>query len=124
MVKRFSFDLDRLEDEVRVIFYKSRGPGGQRKNKKETAVRIHHIPSGITVSATEHRSQARNKSLAFKRLKERLEELSKEEKLRIPTKPPEYVRKQILEEKKKIGIKKKLRTKVNYKEELKSIEDG
>ncbi len=113
----------RLKEEVRVIFYKSKGPGGQRKNKKETAVKIQHIPSGITVVATEHRSQAKNKELAFKRLKEKLEELQREQKPRIPTKPPEYVRDEIVEEKKKIGVKKKLRTKVNYKEELKSIED-
>ena len=123
MVKKFSFDLDRLEEDVRVIFYKSRGPGGQRKNKKETAVRIHHIPSGITVVATEHRYQARNRSLAFKRLKERLEDLKREPKPRIPTKPSKYVKQEIVEEKKRIGVKKKLRKKVNYKKELKSSED-
>lgn len=50
--------------EIEITFYKSSGPGGQRKNKKETAVKVRHIPTGITAIATEQKSQAQNKELA------------------------------------------------------------
>ena len=98
--------------DVRIEYYKSRGPGGQRKNKKETAVRIRHIPTGITAIATEFRSQARNRALAVKRLKERLQRLKAKRKPRIPTRMPRAVRERILEEKKRRAEIKKLRQKV------------
>jgi len=122
-VRKFSIDLDTLKQEVEITFYKSRGPGGQRKNKKETAVRIYHPPSGITVVATEQRSQAQNKELAFERLKKRLKELNKEKKLRKPTKMPPHIRESILAEKKKQSEKKKLRTKVKCGVELETDKD-
>lgn len=98
--------------DIRIEYYRSRGPGGQRKNKKETAVRIRHIPTGITAIATEFRSQARNRALAMKRLKERLQRLKVRRKPRIPTKIPRAVRERILEEKRKRAEIKKLRQKV------------
>ena len=60
--------------------YRSSGPGGQRKNKVETAVRLKHLPSGFTVIATEHRSQAENRKLALERLRERLIKLNRPRK--------------------------------------------
>ncbi len=111
--KEFSTDIEMLKEEVEVTFYKSRGPGGQRKNKRETAVRIYHPPSGITVIATEHRSQAKNKELAFERLQKKLKDLNKVKKPRKPTKIPMYVKEKILKEKKKQSERKKLRAKVN-----------
>ena len=74
-----------LKKQVVVETYKSSGPGCQRKNKTETAVRLTHLPSGITVIATEHRSQAENRRLAFERLRERLIKLNRPKKRRIPT---------------------------------------
>jgi len=101
-----------IKKEVAIYFYKSRGPGGQRKNKKETAVKIHHIPTGITVRATEYRSQAKNKELAFERLIKKLAKLKEKKKRRIPTKKPFSVRKREFEEKKKYSEKKKKREKI------------
>ncbi len=82
--KRYATDLKTLDGEVRIEYYRSRGPGGQRKNKKETAVRLKHLPSGVTVTATESRYQAVNKRRAFQRLQEKLKQLNKPAKMRIP----------------------------------------
>ena len=98
--------------DIRIEYYRSRGPGGQRKNKKETAVRIRHIPTGITAIATEFRSQARNRQLALKRLKERLERLKRKKKRRIPTKISVSAKGRILKEKRLRSEKKRLRQKV------------
>lgn len=114
--RTFSTDFEILKQEVEITFYKSRGPGGQRKNKRETAVRIYHPPSGITVVATEQRSQAQNKELAFERLQKKLKELNKEKKPRKPTKMPHHIREKILKEKNEHSQKKKLREKVCIEE--------
>lgn len=52
--------------------FKASGPGGQHRNKTETAVRITHIETGISAEATESRSQHRNRQQAFFRLAEKL----------------------------------------------------
>ncbi len=114
--KEFSTELNDLRKEVIITFYKSRGPGGQRKNKRETAVRIHHPPSGITVIATEHRSQAKNKALAFERLQNKLRHLNKKKKPRKPTRKPRAVIEKELKEKKERSQKKKLRRKIDISE--------
>ena len=103
--------IGRIRD-IRIEYYRSRGPGGQRKNKKETAVRVRHIPTGITAIATEFRSQARNRQLALKRLKERLERLKRKKKRRIPTKISASAKERILKEKRLRSERKRLRQKV------------
>jgi len=98
--------------DIRIEYYRSRGPGGQRKNKKATAVRIRHIPTGITAIATESRSQARNLQIALKRIKERLERLKRKKKPRIPTKISASAKERILKKKRLRAEKKKLRHKI------------
>ena len=109
----FKTDLPTLFKETKVIFYKSSGPGGQRKNKRETAIKLHHIPSGLWIVATEERSQARNRELAFRRLQKKLAQLNKRKKPRIPTQLPIAVREKILQKKKIRSEKKQLRKKVD-----------
>ena len=84
----FDTDLEILKKQVTVETYRSSGPGGQRKNKTETSVRLKHSPSGITVVATEHRSQSQNLKLALERLRKRLERLNHPRRPRFPTRIP------------------------------------
>jgi protein subunit release factor B len=100
-----------LAKQVVVETYRSSGPGGQRKNKTETAIRLKHLPSGMTVVATEHRSQAQNKKLAFERLKERLLKLNRPRRRRIPTPVPLRAVEKTKEEKRIRSAKKRLRQK-------------
>ena len=60
--------LEIKENEIQFQAIRSSGAGGQHVNKVETAVNITHIPTGITVQASEERSQFLNKKLAFARL--------------------------------------------------------
>ncbi len=55
--------------ECRIETYRSRGPGGQKKNKTSSAVRLTHLASGLVAVGTESRSQHDNKSKALKRLR-------------------------------------------------------
>ncbi len=107
----FDIDVEVLKKQVTVETYRSSGPGGQRKNKVETAVRLKHLPSGITIIATEHRSQAENRKLAFQRLRERLIKLNRPRKRRIPTLISLKVIEKIKKEKKIHSKKKRLRQK-------------
>ena len=52
--------------------FRGPGPGGQKRNKTSSAVRVTHAPTGLSAVATETRSQARNRANALDRLKHRL----------------------------------------------------
>lgn len=84
---RYSTDREQLEREVDLETYRAGGPGGQHRNKADTAVRIHHRASGVTVTATERRSQRQNRELAFERLIKRLKAMNTVPKKRRPTAP-------------------------------------
>jgi peptide chain release factor len=61
--------LDFKESDLKIETSRSGGPGGQHANKVNTAVRLTHLPSGISIRASDTRSQAQNKKLATQRLK-------------------------------------------------------
>ena len=108
----FSTQREQLEKEVELQTYRAGGPGGQHRNKADTAVRIHHLPIGVTVTATERRSQTMNKELAFERLIERLEKLNFRPKKRRATKPTRASKRRRVDSKKRRGALKKGRGKV------------
>ena len=64
--------INELEKQCQVKHTRSSGPGGQHRNKVNTAAVLTHLPTGVTASATEERSQARNSANALKRLRVRL----------------------------------------------------
>jgi hypothetical protein len=60
--------LDQCEKDA----YRASGPGGQKRNKTSSAVRLRHRPSGLIVIAEESRSQHENRARALKRLRQAL----------------------------------------------------
>jgi hypothetical protein len=67
--RRLEYDDERLLAECQVHTFRARGPGGQKRNKTSSAVRLHHLPSGLIVKAAESRSQQENKNRALRRLR-------------------------------------------------------
>lgn len=68
-------------EEIRVEFAKAGGPGGQNVNKRETAVRLVHIPTKLSVHVSSERSQAQNREKAMQILQAKLYKMRADEKL-------------------------------------------
>lgn len=68
------------QDEIRIETSKSSGPGGQNVNKRETAVRVIHIPTNIAVSVATERQQDQNKQKALEILSAKLFKLEEEKR--------------------------------------------
>lgn len=69
------------DEDIVEIFCRSSGPGGQHVNKVSTAVTLKHIPTGISATASDSRSQAQNRALARARLAEKLADAGRKQKL-------------------------------------------
>lgn len=83
--------------ECDVHVFRASGPGGQSVNTTDSAVRLVHRPTGVTVVCRRERSQLRNKSECVRRLRARLEALGRTRVPRVPTRPSVTARKRRVE---------------------------
>jgi peptide chain release factor 2 len=79
--KTHANDIEIPEKDLEISIAKAGGPGGQNVNKRETAVRIVHKPTNLSVHVTTERSQAQNKEKALDILRAKIFKLQEEERV-------------------------------------------
>ena len=78
---------DELARDCEVDVFRATGPGGQGVNTTDSAVRMRHVLTGVTVTARESRSQFQNRASCLRKLRAIFERRATPPKMRKPTKP-------------------------------------
>lgn len=68
-------EVEIKSEDLKIDFFRSSGPGGQNVNKRETAVRVTHLPTGVQVASQVERTQERNREIAIELLRSKLYQL-------------------------------------------------
>jgi protein subunit release factor B len=116
--------MKKLRDsDIEEMFSRSSGPGGQHVNKVSTAVTLRHVPTGLSVTVSDSRSQAINRETARRRLLQKINVAAEAKKLaqlaeasrerRRKAKRSRGTKAKLVESKRRRSETKKLRGKVN-----------
>lgn len=76
-------EIEIKPEEIEVDTFKASGPGGQYVNKTESAIRIHHKPTGLVVASQSERLQGKNKENALRILRAKLSQLKEDERKKV-----------------------------------------
>lgn len=102
-------DDEALLAQCDVQAHRASGPGGQHRNKSETAIRLVHGPSGISAEGKDERSRTQNLRAALGRLREKLARRAYRPPPRKPTRPTRAAKRRRVESKKRLSEKKAMR---------------
>lgn len=73
-------EIEIKPEEIKIDFFRASGPGGQNVNKRESAVRLTHLPTGIAISCQSERLQGQNREIVMRVLRAKLHQLKEAER--------------------------------------------
>lgn len=105
---------ERVYQDCKVDVFRATGPGGQGVNTTDSAVRMRHVPTGVTVVSRESRSQAQNRQTCLAKLHEVFARRAKPPRPRKKTRPTKASKERRLKAKRIQGERKALRSRRNF----------
>lgn len=105
---------ERVYQDCKVDVFRATGPGGQGVNTTDSAVRMRHVPTGVTVVSRESRSQAQNRQTCLAKLHDVFARRAKPPRPRKKTRPTKASKERRLKAKRIQGERKALRSRRNF----------
>lgn len=106
-------ELEEISRDCETTAFRATGPGGQGVNTTDSAVRMTHLPTGITVTSRESRSQFRNRQLCLSKLHDIFERKARPPKPRKKTRVPRHAKEARLKKKRLTSEKKAARRRID-----------